>query len=163
MKGTPAGGGTSIITSTSSTSTSKRRRLPHHHTPSNSSSSEGPSLYQGALAALQGLQARFSVPVDARLPHAMALLLHEQAALRGELRAAHELGLLLRGLSRPPALTPGAARRHEVGVGVGGGGGLEAYVEGVLQWCGGLAATGRAGECVRAAERLAAFCERKSE
>lgn len=149
------GGATNAAHTTSSGS--KRRRLPH--TPAH----EGPSLYQGALAALCRLQDRFPVPVDARLPHAMALLLHEQAALRGELRAANELGLLLRGLARPPALTPGAARRHEVGVGGGGGGGLEAHVEGVLQWCGALAATGRAGECVRAAERLAAFCERKSK
>jgi hypothetical protein len=118
------------------------------------------SLYDAALSELCGLQERLPVPVEGLLPHAMVLLLHEQAALRGEVRAAHELGLLLRGVSRPPALTPVAARGHEVGA--GGGGGLEAHVEGLLQWCLALAETGRASQCVRAAERLAAFCERKS-
>lgn len=137
----------------------RRRHTPNTNSTSNSNEG-GFSLYETALAELCTLQYRFPVPVEALLPATMALLLHEQAALRGELRGAHELGLLLRGVARPPALTAAAARQHEVGA--GGGAGLEAFVEGQLQWCLALAETGRASEGVREAERLAAFCERKS-
>lgn len=141
---------------------SKRRHgwVPQPHNGEGGVGGGGLSLHDATLSELWALQERFPVPGHGLLPHAMALLLHEQATLRGELRAAHELGLLLRGVSRPPALTAAAARGHEVGA--GGGAGLEAYVEGLLQWCLGLAETGRASECVGAAERLAAFCERKS-
>ncbi len=107
-----------------------------------------PSLYGAALDELAALQDDFPVPVDNLLPHTVTMLEHEQALLRGQSRRAYELGLRLRGLS---ASTTAEA----------GGKGLEAHVEGQLQWALGLLETGRASQCVQATQQLADLCERQ--
>lgn len=121
------------------------------------------SLYETALEEITAIQEQFPVPIENIVPHVLALLLQEEAVLKGEGRNAHELGLLLRGLSSlPTTTTTAAASSTEHPATTGGAQGVEAYVESLLQWTSSLSASGRRSECVKATERLASFCERQN-